>query len=83
MIVWPTMLVEPAEEAGIKVLDDVTEGEFTPEEYPHWMVYCNAQLGRPMPSPSCHWHNAKIIAGILDEEIFEVTNQDLLDKGWA
>jgi hypothetical protein len=77
MLALDDMLVKPAEEAGIKVPTDLEN--FNKDEYPHWTVYCNVQLGSPMPYPSCHWDNAKIIASIPSDKI-KITTFEELEK---
>lgn len=80
MMLYPSMIVLFAQNAGIKV----PEGKFDevdPDKYPHFAVFCNAQLGRDM-----NWDepgdNAKVIAQISDEEISKVTVRDLLKRGF-
>jgi hypothetical protein len=36
--------------------------KFDPNEYPHFQVYLNCQLGAAMPFPTAHWSNAEIVA---------------------
>ena len=83
MIAVPTMLMAPAIKAGMKVPpeDEVLEGRYNPEEYPHFHVFLYVQLGSPMPNPHAHWDNAKLIASISDEEIRTVTGSQLEQKG--
>lgn len=80
MIAVPGLLARPAEEAGIKLPPDLRN--FSHDDYPHWAVYCNMQLGRPMPVPTAHWDNAKVVASIPDTLIMEVTNQDVINMGF-
>ena len=80
MIAFPMLLVNPAKEAGIKVPPDLEA--FEAELYPHFTVFGNLQLGRPMPSPNSHFNNAKIVAQFSDEDILTATVQDFIDKGW-
>lgn len=88
MLAFPSMLGSAAEKAGINVpnfenLED--DWHFDPEEFPHFHVFCIAQLGRPMVSMGEHWENAKVIAAIPDDEIRSVSLEYLLDRGlsWA
>ena len=81
MIAFPAMLIGPAEKAGIKVPPDANN--FMDKEYPHFTVYLNAQLGHPMPHPTAHWDNAKVIAAIPEDKIFTITVQELLAAGFA
>lgn len=75
MLAFPDMLLAPAQEAGIKVPPDVDD--FVKEDFPHFAVYLNAQLGSPLPYPTAHWDNAKIIAGIPEDKIKTVTFKEL------
>jgi len=75
MIAFPEMLLAPAEQAGMKFPDDPEN--YDPNEYPHFHVFSIVQLGSPMPSPTSHWTNAKVIAEIPDDKIHLVTVQDL------
>jgi hypothetical protein len=81
MIVSPLMLVEPAKKAGMLVPDSL-EGEIDGEKYPHFNVFCNAQLCRPLSSWSDHWENAKIVAEIPDDKIRTLTYSELIERGW-
>lgn len=82
MLVFPSMLVAPAKNAGMKTPElNSTEDDFDPEEFPHFAVFCVAQLGRPMGSMSEHWENAKVIAGVSEEDIRTANLQFLLDRG--
>ena len=78
MMAFPGMLVPAAEQAGMKVPED--PDEFDAEEFPHFQVFCNAQLCRPM-TPGEHWENAKVIAEIPDAEIRMLTLPDLIGRG--
>lgn len=85
MIAFIGLLVNPALEAGIKVppvdvVEDATK--FKGEDFPHWMVYVTMQLGSPMPSPTSHWENAKLVAGIPDDQIRCVTPKQLYKMGF-
>lgn len=75
------MLVGPAEKAGMKVPENVDN--FDRNEYPHFAVYCAIQLGAPMPYPTAHWDNAKLIASIPDDKIRAVTLSELKEMGVA
>ena len=80
MLAFPEMIADAAIQAGIKVPADLNS--YNPEHYPHWHVYCTAQLGRRMPSWGCHWSNAKVIANIPDDKIKTVTHNDLNNLGF-
>jgi hypothetical protein len=80
MIAMRELLVRPAKEAGMKVPTDLHH--FDPNEYPHWYVFCQMQIGRRIPTMSEHWNNAKIIAGIPDNKIEAVTCEGLMALGF-
>ena len=79
MIAFPGLLAGPAEEAGMKVPEDPED--FDPKEFPHFSVFLKVQLGAPMPGPTAHWENAKVVASVPDDLIRLVTFKDLLDGG--
>lgn len=79
MIAFPGMLIAPAKEAGMKYPPN--PDDFKCEEFPHFQVFCNVQLGRGMPSPTSHWHNASVIAEISDDEIMQIDLLDLIQRG--
>ncbi len=81
MIAFPSMLASAAAEAGMKVPED--PDAFDPEEFPHFAVFCKAQLGAPMPSPDSHWENAKVVAAIPADKIMSVTMAELRATGFA
>jgi len=80
MLAYPTMLVEPAKKAGIKVPEDADN--FDLSEYPHFFVFCRMQLGRRMPTAYSHWENAKIIAKIPEDKIKMITIDEILEMGY-
>lgn len=78
-------LVRPAQEAGISVpLDE--DGKlldvYDAAAFPHWAVYSQAQIGQPMPDPTAHWDNAKVVAKIPAAELGCLTWGDLVKKGF-
>lgn len=79
MIVSAFMLANTAEQSGIKVPTDPEN--FNKEEYPHFNVFAIVQSGRPMPTATSHWENARIIADIPDDQINLVTMADLENMG--
>jgi hypothetical protein len=81
MIAFAGMLVDAAEKAGIKVPPN--PDDFEREDFMHFFVFSTVQLGAPMPWPGAHWDNAQMIAQISDEEIRQITYQELLDRGLA
>lgn len=77
MIAFASLLVAPAREAGITVPENPET--YVPEDFIHWHVFILWQLGRPMPWATAHWENAKLIAGIPDDELLGLkTVRDLL-----
>lgn len=73
------MLVSAAEKAGIAVPNDPKD--FDAEEFPHFHIYCNVQLGASLPYPTAHWHNAEVVASVPTSEIMKVTLIDLIKLG--
>lgn len=80
MLAFPTMLVEPAERAGIAVPPDAED--FNPADFAHFFVFLRMQLGAPMPRPGCHWDNAYVIAGIAPDQITKITPAQLIAMGF-
>jgi hypothetical protein len=84
MIAFPGMLIDPAKKAGMKVPEDVKSiDDFDPNEYPHFNIFCLAQLGQPMPNWSAHWDNARVVAALTEEECKTITFEQLYEKGFA
>lgn len=75
MIAFASMLLAPAQEAGMKVPEDADD--FDGAEYPHFQVYLNVQLGSSLPYPSAHWDNAQVIAELSEEKILTITFEEL------
>lgn len=80
MIAFPSLLLEPAKQAGMAI-PTVDNETFDANEFPHFAVFCAWQCGRSMPTPSAHWDNAKVIAGIPPARIRIVTGFDLQSLG--
>jgi hypothetical protein len=78
MIAFPGMLVGPAKAAGMKVPEDPEN--FVAEEYVRFQIYLAFQLGAPLPYPSAHWDNAKIIAELTDEDLQKVTVGEMMER---
>jgi len=81
MLAFRSMLIEPAKKAGMSVPNDAEN--FSSDLFPHFRVFCNMQIGRPMPTPSCHWDNAKIIAAIPDDKIKIICLPEIEQLGYA
>lgn len=78
MMAFPSMIAPAAEGAGMAVPPD--PDNYDKEEYPHFFVFCQVQLGVPM-QPNDHWENAKVIAKIPTDELKTLGLQDLVAKG--
>lgn len=79
MILYPGMIATAAEQAGIKVPQD-PDGDWNPQEFPHFNIFCAVQLARPIRWGE-HWENAKVVAAIPEDKLDSVTLQDLIDSG--
>lgn len=80
MLAFPGLIAPAAEQAGIKLPKDVED--YNKTEYPHWFVFCQMQLGAPMPDPSAQWDNAKVVAAIPNDQITKVTPKQLEEVGF-
>lgn len=87
MLAFESMIAAAARDAGMKTPpdsaldhDDRPKPGWSPEEYPHFHVFCNAQLARPVEHGE-HWDNAKIIAAIPEDKIKTTTFDDLRELG--
>lgn len=81
MLAFPSMLIGPATEAGMKTPIFGDNDDYDPNEFPHFHVFCAVQLGRRMADMGEHWKNAEVIAAISDEDIKSLTLEDLLSRG--
>ena len=79
MIAFPSMLKQPAIEAGIKVPQD--PNNYEPDDYKHFHAFCILQLGRSMKMDGEQWRNAKIIAKVPEDKIKAMTLEDFLVLG--
>lgn len=79
MLAFPSMLTSAAEQAGMKFPSD--PDDFSPEEFPHFHVFCAVQLGRRMGQLNEHWDNAKVVAAVSDDDIRSISLADLIDNG--
>lgn len=80
MLAFPEMIVDAANQAGIKVPPNINN--YNAKEYVKWHIFCATQLGSPMPSPGCHYENAKVIAELTEEEAKTITFPQLEEKGF-
>lgn len=81
MIALPEVLAVVARESGMKVPEDLNN--YDKDEFPHWHVYLTLQLGAPMPHPSAHWDNAKVIAKIPPNQIRKISMKNIMERGFA
>lgn len=79
MLMLPELLIEAAQEAGMKTPEDCNNFDF--DTYPHFCIFCKVQLGIPVTWGN-HWDNAKIIAKIPQEKLQTLTYEDLLNLGF-
>lgn len=80
MLAFPGMIAKAAEDAGMKVPAD-PDGDWSADEFPHFHVFCNVQLARPVVHHGEHWGNAKIVAAIPEDQLRTTTLEDLLRRG--
>lgn len=85
MLVFASCLLTAAKEAGMKTPSEstmkVNNDDYKKEEFPHFAVFCVAQLARHMEAGE-HWSNAEIIARIPSDKIKLVTVNDLCSLGF-
>lgn len=82
MIIYPSQIIKAAENAGMKVpILDKKDESFLAEEFPHFHVFCNVQLGCAVTWGN-HWENAKIIARIPEKELITLTIEGLKARGF-
>lgn len=81
MLAFPGMLVPAATEAGIKVPYDPENYER--DEFPHFHVFVQIQLGRPMPYPGCVHDNARLIGSLSDDQAKTITPEQLVERGYV
>lgn len=81
MIALPSILIGPAKEAGMKTPPDADN--FKGKDFPHFAVFCGVQLGSPLPHPTAHWGNAKVVAAVPEDKIRTVTFNQLVAAGLA
>ena len=79
MFAFPTMIVIPAEKAGMKVPPN--PDDFDRDIYPHFSVFCAVQLHRELVYWGEAWDNANIIVRLSDVEIRSMTLSDLISIG--
>lgn len=79
MIALAAALVPFAESVGMKVPKD--PDNFDRNAYPHFFVYLQLQIGRPILRNRSHVENAKIITSISNAEIRKITFPELIMMG--
>jgi len=75
------MLVLPADKAGIPIPEDPNLFDEVRENYPKFALFCYTSLFRSTNWGE-HWDNAKVIAGLTDEEVKTITPEQLRAKGF-
>lgn len=80
MIAFPSMLIGPAEKAGIPVPPD--PDNYSKEEFKRFFIFEMCQLGASMPYPSCVWDNAQVIAQIPEDKLEIITHKELVELGF-
>lgn len=78
MLVFPSTLESAAEAAGISVPPD--SHDFKKEDFPHFFILCQTQLGRSMV-PGEHFENAKKIAPLTREQLETMSWDDFSKLG--
>lgn len=83
MMAYPGMIADAAKKAGMKVPEN-PDGEWKVEEYPHFNIFCNVQLGRRIRWGE-HWENAKVVAAVPEDKLKTITLMELIEAGleWA
>jgi len=79
MMIFPGVIAEAAEKAGMKVPPD-PDGKWDENEYPHFNIFCDVQLCRRIRWGE-HWENAKVVARIPEDKLVTVTLGDLIRDG--
>jgi hypothetical protein len=83
MLAFPGMLVDAAKQAGIKTPPNPDDFSKVKDEYPHFYVFCELQLGHTLYNGmTSHWDNAKIIADIPDDKIRTITCGEIYNLGF-
>ena len=85
MIAYPSLLVAPAQAAGIPIPEDhqVDTPDAYRQSHCRFYVFVMMQCGRRMPTPDAHYENAKIIAGLSEKEIKTITPHKLEIMGFV
>lgn len=92
MLAFSSFLIEPAENVGLAVPDQMELAQYESGsstkrgeiilKYPHFHLFCCAQLGREMRHGE-QWDNAKIIAALPLEKIRTITLEELRELGFS
>lgn len=83
MIVYPSMLVPHAKEAGIDVPDPVGDLAQVRETHLRFYIYCMMQLEVPVPYAGALTDNARVIAGLKEEELSTITDVEIYKRGFV
>lgn len=73
-------LAEIAKEGGINVPENIND--FDLDQHIPFVIFMTVQRGEELPYESAALENAKMIAGIPEEEITTVTIEGLIDRGF-
>lgn len=68
-------LVHAAKEAGITVPEDIYSS--VREEFPHWVLFCDCQIDRPLQDDTSHYKNAIALASISEEDMRGLRYRDV------
>ena len=82
MLAFPELLVEPAKKAGMSVPENANDFNLYKNKHTHFWIFCQLQLGAPMPSPSVHFDNAQVIADIELEKLKTMSYDDFINAGF-
>ncbi len=83
MLAFPEMLRSAALKANMSIPDVAVEADELDairNEYPHFWVFCQLQLCRPIEWGE-PWENAKVIAGIPEDKLKIMTMEDFIKAG--
>lgn len=67
----------------MKVPDNPDDHEELKNEFPHFHVFCQLQLGRTMPYAGVHWENAHVIAKVPESMIRSLTWDEATSLGFT
>ena len=68
-------LVHAAQEAGIAVPSELYSS--VRDEFPHWVLFCDCQIDRPLQDDKSHYRNAIALATIPEEDVRGLKYRDV------